>query len=158
MPEQDDDFMQQALAMAQQGVALGHGGPFGAVVVLEGRIIGRGWNQVVHLNDPTAHAEILAIRNACEHSGSFHLHGATLYTTCEPCPMCMSAAYWARIDKLVYGATAKDAAAIGFDDNWILEELRKPQGNRRMRASQQLQDECRALFKRWQQSDKRIDY
>lgn len=158
MPEQDDVFMQQALAMAQQGVELGHGGPFGAVIVVEGRIIGRGWNQVVHLNDPTAHAEMLAIRNACKGSGNFHLHQATLYTTCEPCPMCMSAAYWARIDKLVYGATAKDAAAIGFVDDWILEELRKPQGSRRMRTSQRLQKECRDLFECWQQSEKRIDY
>ncbi|MEW8498774.1 MAG: nucleoside deaminase, partial [Candidatus Thiodiazotropha taylori] len=98
--------MEQALKQAQQGLTLGHGGPFGAVIVQENQIIGAGWNQVVHLNDPTAHAEMQAIRKACQHQQNFNLSGAILYTTCEPCPMCLSAAYWARIERLVYAANA----------------------------------------------------
>ncbi|MCU7922730.1 MAG: nucleoside deaminase, partial [Candidatus Thiodiazotropha sp. (ex Dulcina madagascariensis)] len=107
MGDKDETFMREALEMARQGIELGHGGPFGAVLVMQGRVIGRGWNQVIHLNDPTAHAEMQAIREACRAQADYHLPDAVLYTTCEPCPMCLSAAYWARIQRLVYAAEAR---------------------------------------------------
>jgi tRNA(Arg) A34 adenosine deaminase TadA len=150
--------MELALKQAQQGLRLGHGGPFGALVVMQDEIIGEGWNQVVHLNDPTAHAEIQAIRKACQHQQNFHLAGAVLYTTCEPCPMCLSAAYWARIERLVYAANAQDAALNGFDDNLIASELCKPFAERLMPSRQIMRDASLQLFKTWQSSDQRIDY
>ncbi|MCW4181966.1 nucleoside deaminase [Candidatus Thiodiazotropha endoloripes] len=156
--DQDQRFMEQALEQAQQGLALGHGGPFGAVIVVENQIIGAGWNQVVHLNDPTAHAEMQAIRKACQHQQNFNLAGAVLYTTCEPCPMCLSAAYWARIERLVYAATGEDAAVSGFDDSLIAAEMCKPSGERLMPSRQIMRDASLQLFKAWQSSDQRIDY
>ena len=150
--------MQQALSLAARGVELGHGGPFGALVVMDDRILGQGWNQVVHRNDPTAHAEILAIRAACETIGKFHLPQATLYTTCEPCPMCMGAIYWARIAQLVYGATAEDAAEVGFDDHRIRQTLRQPLPQQDLQIEQCHRDQSRELFRTWQASDKRVDY
>jgi guanine deaminase len=156
--DRDQHFMQQALALARRGVEQGHGGPFGAVVVIGDRIVGEGWNRVIQRNDPTAHAEVLAIRAACEASGAYHLADASLYTTCEPCPMCMGALYWARIGRLVYGASAEDAAAIGFDDRRIRDELQKPIEKQKIHAFQLMQNECRQLFRLWWDSDKRIDY
>ena len=156
--DQDQRFMEQALKQAQQGLTLGHGGPFGAVIVLENQIIGAGWNQVVHLNDPTAHAEVQAIRKACQHQQNFNLSGAILYTTCEPCPMCLSAAYWARIERLVYAANAEDAAVSGFDDSLIAAELCKTSGERQMPSRQIMREASLQLFKAWQTSDQRTDY
>jgi tRNA(Arg) A34 adenosine deaminase TadA len=156
--EQDDIFMTEALTLARLGIERGDGGPFGAVVVMNGRIIGRGWNQVIKRNDPTAHAEILAIREACAQTVSYHLPGSVLYTTCEPCPMCLSAAYWARISHLVFAATAEDAAAIGFNDSFIQGELLKPLGERSMSTQQFLRERSLALFRMWQASEKRVDY
>ncbi len=156
--DQDERFMQQALRQAQQGLALGHGGPFGALVVVQNQIVGEGWNQVIHLNDPTAHAEIQAIRQACQQLQNFHLAGAVLYTTCEPCPMCLSAAYWARIERIVYAANAADAAVSGFDDNLIAAELCKPSAQRLMPSRQLMRDASLQLFKVWQSSDRRTDY
>lgn len=158
MDTQHDHFMRQALTLARQGVSMGHGGPFGAIVVVEGKIIGQGWNQVVYRNDPTAHAEVLAIREACSETGSFHLSNATLYTTCEPCPMCMGAAYWAHIENLFYGATGDDAASAGFDDSHIQEELRRPLKQRDIHVAQRLHKECRELLQQWTISDHRIVY
>ena len=158
MPNRDDHFMQQALALASQGVELGHGGPFGAVIVVEDRVVGRGWNQVVHRQDPTAHAEILAIREACGALGRFHLPDATLYTTCEPCPMCLGALYWAHIGRLVFGATAEDAAEVGFDDHVIRQTLRQPLREQALQIQQRCRDDSRALLLKWQISDKRVDY
>ncbi len=109
-------WMKEAVSEAAVGVAAGHGGPFGAVVVKDGAIVGRGHNEVLHRNDPTAHAEVQAIREACAFLGSPDLAGCTLYATCEPCPMCLAAIHWARLDRLVYAATKDDAAAAGFDD------------------------------------------
>jgi tRNA(Arg) A34 adenosine deaminase TadA len=137
---------------------MGHGGPFGAVVVVENEIVGRGWNQVVYRNDPTAHAEMLAIREACNKIGHFHLSNATLYSTCEPCPMCMSATYWAHINTLYYGASKDDAAAVGFNDRHIIEELRKPLLERDIEIKQHLDDECRALLQMWKENDQNIAY
>ncbi|MES9853053.1 MAG: nucleoside deaminase [Candidatus Thiodiazotropha sp. L084R] len=156
--DQDELYMSQAIEQAQHGLALGHGGPFGAVVVMRGEIIGRGWNQVVHLNDPTAHAEMQAIRTACKHADNFHLSGAVLYTTCEPCPMCLSAAYWAHIGRLVYAAKAEDAVANGFDDSSIALEICKPMLDREMPSRQVLRNESLSLFEAWNISDKRTEY
>jgi tRNA(Arg) A34 adenosine deaminase TadA len=158
MQDRHNHFMQQALTLAGRGVDLGHGGPFGALVVVDDRVIGEGWNQVVERNDPTAHAEILAIRAACESVGQFHLPQATLYTSCEPCPMCLGAAYWAHIDHLVYAATAEDAAAFGFDDQQIRQAIQLPLQQQKMVTQQRLREKSLGLFRAWQQSAKRIDY
>ncbi len=151
-------FMQQALDLARHGIEQGHGGPFGAIVVVENQIVGRGWNQVIQRNDPTAHAEVLAIRSACEALGRFHLEGATLYATCEPCPMCLGALYWAHIEHLVYAATAEDAAAFGFDDYRIRQALQQPLTQQPLQLHQHGREASLALFQQWQTSSKRIDY
>lgn len=130
---EDDPFLARALALAQRNVEIGHGGPFGAVVVHAGRIIGEGWNQVLHLNDPTAHAEVQAIRAACTAVGSFHLPEATLYASSEPCPMCMAAIYWARIGRVVFANSRREAAAIGFCDDELYCELSLPLAERSIR-------------------------
>src|SRR5882762_3176133 len=114
MPENKTSHMQEALRISLEMMRAGKGGPFGAVIVKAGQIIGRGCNQVTSTNDPTAHAEIVAIRDACQELGSFRLDGCEIYASCEPCPMCLSAIYWARLGKIFYGATRKDAAAAGF--------------------------------------------
>jgi tRNA(Arg) A34 adenosine deaminase TadA len=158
MDQQDEIFMTEALNLAQMSIERGDGGPFGAVIVMDGQIIGRGWNQVIRRNDPTAHGEILAIRDACDNTASYHLPGSVLYTTCEPCPMCLSAAYWAHIDRLVYAATADDAAAIGFNDSFIMAQLHMSMENRTIASRQLLRERSLDLFKQWQASDKRIDY
>jgi tRNA(Arg) A34 adenosine deaminase TadA len=154
----DERFMYLALEQAQRGLELGHGGPFGALVVKRNKIIGQGWNQVVHLNDPTAHAEILAIREACQVVQSYRLTDCVLYTTCQPCPMCMSAAYWAHIGRLVFAADAEDAAAIGFSDRNIELEIGKPLQQRSIPSRQLLRHESLRLFQQWLASDKRIEY
>ena len=150
--------MQLALDLAEKGVELGHGGPFGALVVIGDRVVGEGWNQVVQRNDPTAHAEIIAIRNACASLGQFHLSQATLYTTCEPCPMCLGAVYWAHVERLVYAATAEDAAEFGFDDQRIREALRIPTQQQALDTRQRLREQSLELFRTWHSSVKRIDY
>lgn len=128
----DDLFLARALALAQRASASGDGGPFGAVIVRDGKIIAEGWNQVVAHGDPTAHAEISAIRSACADLGSFHLTGCTLYTSSEPCPMCLSAAYWARISRIVFANSRAEAAAIGFCDDELYSELNRPFSERRI--------------------------
>jgi len=118
-----EGFMREAVAAAERGISLRDGGPFGAVVVREGRVIARAWNRVIRENDPTAHAEVNAIREACRALGRFHLEDCELYTSCEPCPMCLGAIYWARLSAVHYAATREDAAAAGFDDSMIYGEL-----------------------------------
>lgn len=118
-------FMMRAIELAIEGVRANSGGPFGAVIVKNGEIIGEGWNQVTSTSDPTAHAEIVAIRRACEKLGTFHLEGCVIYTSCEPCPMCLGAIYWAKLEKIFYSCTRKDAASIGFADDFIYEEIGK---------------------------------
>lgn len=120
-----DAFMREAVAAAAEGVARGDGGPFGAVVVQDGRVIARAWNRVIREQDPTAHAEVCAVREACRVLGRFHLEDCDLYTSCEPCPMCLGALYWARLRNVHYAATRADAAAIGFDDAQIYDEVSK---------------------------------
>jgi guanine deaminase len=125
MERLDDEFMEEAVRLSRKHMDLGQGGPFGCVVVKEGQIVGRGWNNVLASNDPTAHAEVTAIRDACRNLGTYQLTGCDLYTSCEPCPMCMGAIYWARPDRVFYANTRHDAADTGFDDSFIYDELKK---------------------------------
>ena len=125
MTEQDRQFMTRAIELARNGVETNAGGPFGCVVVKDGEIVGEGNNRVTSTNDPTAHAEIIAIRDACKRLNSFQFDGCTIYTSCEPCPMCLGAIYWARPEKVFFACTRADAAAIGFDDDFIYKELEK---------------------------------
>ena len=118
-----------AVDLARQGVAQSEGGPFGCVIVKDGQVIGRGNNKVISTHDPTAHAEVVAIRDACRHLNSHQLSGCTIYTSCEPCPMCLGAIYWARPDRIVYACTREDAASINFDDDFIYKEISTPIGS-----------------------------
>jgi tRNA(Arg) A34 adenosine deaminase TadA len=136
----------------------GKGGPFGAVVVRKGKIVGRGSNQVTSANDPTAHAEIVAIRAACQRLKTFQLDECELYTSCEPCPMCLSAIYWARLANVFYGNTRKDAARIDFDDDFIYREVALPIGKRTLKMKQLLHDEALAAFAEWQRKTDRVLY
>ncbi|GJM34245.1 MAG: hypothetical protein DHS20C18_32460 [Saprospiraceae bacterium] len=157
--ENDKLFMKEAIRLALQGMRTNHGGPFGAVIVREGQIIGRGYNKVTSSNDPTAHAEIVAIRNACHELGTFQLTGCTLYTSCEPCPMCLGAIYWARPDRIVYAATHDDAARIaGFDDQFIYEEMALPINQRKIPSHQALHDEGLEVFREWNKKTDRLEY
>jgi guanine deaminase len=151
-------FMREAVRLAIEGVNSGRGGPFGAVVVKDGQIIGRGSNQVTTTNDPTAHAEIIAIREACKSLGLFHLIGCELFTSCEPCPMCLSAIYWARIERYYFGCTAHDAAAIQFADDFIRRELSVPPAERAIPAIPLMRGEALAAFAAWQAKADRIPY
>ena len=154
----DAAFMREALTLATENVRAGHGGPFAALVVREGKIVARGTNRVTTENDPTAHAEIEAIRAACAALGDFQLGGCTLYTTCEPCPMCMGAIYWARPDRVVYAATHEDAAAAGFDDAFIYDELTRPPEARRIPMVSLLREEGQQPFEAWAQAEERTNY
>lgn len=151
-------FMRKAIALSIEKMEEGEGGPFGAVIVKNGRIIGRGWNRVTSANDPTAHAEVMAIRDACKHLGTFELSGCEIYSSCEPCPMCLAAIYWARLDKLWFAATHTDAADAGFDDEFICQELSKKRQDRMLPAEQMLHDKAREAFKRWKNKTNRIAY
>lgn len=158
MDETDRHFMREAIRLSRQGMAGGAGGPFGAVVVKDGRVIGEGWNQVTSTNDPTAHAEVMAIRRACQAVGGFELRGATLYTSCEPCPMCLAAAYWARIGRMVYGNDRADAAAIGFDDQWLYDEVPKPIEARALPTERLLGAEALEVFREWDAKADKVRY
>lgn len=150
MDPNDERFLREAIALARAGMDRNEGGPFGCVVVKDGVIIGRGNNRVTSSNDPTAHAEVVAIREACQSVRSFQLDGCTLYTSCEPCPMCLGAIYWARPDRIVFAATRADAADAGFDDQLIYDELPLPPEQRRIATiAQVLRDEARAVFAAW---------
>ncbi len=163
MPQDSDEaarFMRHAIALAYQGMAGGHGGPFGAVIVKDGEIVGQGHNRVLSSNDPTAHAEVTAIRDASKTLQHFDLSGCEIYVNGMPCPMCMSAIFWARIGKVYYGAPPQDAEAIGFDDAKFYEELALPPEQRAVPAIlvSQCHDEARACFKSWADNDSRIPY
>jgi guanine deaminase len=157
-PEDLAYFMREAIRLAVDNAAAGRGGPFGSVVVKNGQIIGRGCNEVTSANDPTAHAEVVAIRQACKALGTFELNGCELYTSCEPCPMCLAAIYWARIDRYYFGCTAADAAAIQFDDSFILNELTASPPDRTIAAIPLLRDEALAAFAAWQANPNRVPY
>lgn len=154
----DPEFLRRAIALATNNVLHGNGGPFGAVIVRDGRIVGEAANTVTATSDPTAHAEVNAIRAAARALNSFTLAGCELYTSCEPCPMCLAAAYWARLDRIYYGATAADAAHAGFDDAFLYEELRKTHALRRMPSIQLLREEAQASFEVWLASATKVDY
>lgn len=153
----EERFLREAIALAENSIDEG-GGPFGAVVVRNGEIIGRGKNRVTWENDPTAHAEVQAIRDACRNIGDFQLSGCELYVNCEPCPMCLSAAYWARLDAVYYAATAEDAAAAGFDDVLIRQELMRDPAERQLPISQALREEAHLTFKRWNAMEDKQEY
>src|SRR6476660_4688550 len=144
-------FMREAIRLSIDMMRCGEGGPFGAVVVRRNKIVGRGCNQVTSTNDPTAHAEIVAIRDACKRLKTFQLDDCDLYTSCEPCPMCLSAIYWARFRKVYYGNTRKDAARIAFDDDLIYREVALPIRKRSLVMKQLLREEALTAFKEWEQ-------
>ena len=150
--------MRAAIRISIQKMRRNFGGPFGAVVVRKGKIVGRGWNQVTSTNDPTAHAEICAIRDACRRLRTFQLDDCDLYTSCEPCPMCLSAIYWARLRRVSYGNTRKDAAQIGFDDDFIYQEVAAPISRRKIPMKQLLRKEAFDAFKEWQTKTDKIRY
>lgn len=151
-------FMHLAIRIAEKNVEENLGGPFGAVIVKEGRVIARSGNRVTASNDPTAHAEVSAIRLACKKLKTFDLTGCLVYTSCEPCPMCLSAIYWARIDAVYFANTKSDAAAIGFDDQFIYEELAKQVKERKLPVYQLLREEAQRAFKMWDISDRKTGY
>lgn len=151
-------FMRRAIALSRERMMAGDGGPFGAVVVKDGRILGEGWNRVTSSHDPTAHAEIAAIREACRALGTFELRGCELFTSCEPCPMCLAAAYWARLDRVWFANTREDAARIGFDDAWLYREVALPVEARRLPAVQLLRQEALEAFRAWEAKGDRIPY
>jgi guanine deaminase len=152
------EFMGKAISLALDNVSSLKGGPFGAVVVKEGKIVGRGNNQVTFLNDPSAHAEIMAIRDASKNLGTFDLTGCEIYSSCEPCPMCLGAIYWARLDKLYYAATKDDATAAEFDDSYIYKEFALPKEERKLQSVQMMRDEAVKVFEEWVHSENKIPY
>ncbi len=151
-------FLREAIRLSIEKMQANEGGPFGAVVVRDGQIIGRGWNRVTSTNDPTAHAEVVAIRDACSGLKTFSLIGCEIYSSCEPCPLCLAAIYWARLDRIYYAATCDDAAATGFDDQSFYRELGKPIGERSIPMVQALRDEACVAFQAWLNKEDRIQY
>ena len=150
--------MQEAVQLAVENVRARRGGPFAALVVKDGNVVARGTNLVTSSNDPTAHAEVVAIRAACKSLNTFQLDGCDLYTTCEPCPMCLGAIYWARLRRVYYAGTREDAAAAGFDDDFIYEEIALPLGDRRIEMIPLLHDEAQRAFDTWKHLADRIRY
>jgi tRNA(Arg) A34 adenosine deaminase TadA len=151
-------YMQEAIRISIRKMRQGQGGPFGAVVVRKGKVVGRGWNRVTSTNDPTAHAEVAAIRDACKRLKMFQLTGCVLYTSCEPCPMCLSAMYWARLKKVYYANTRTDAARIGFDDDFIYKEIPLPIAKRKLPMKQLMREEALAAFTEWKKKPDKIRY
>lgn len=151
-------FMRRAIELSRAHMEGGHGGPFGAVVVKKGRIVGEGWNAVTSSHDPTAHAEVMAIRAACATLGTFELRGCEIFTSCEPCPMCLAAIYWARLDRIWYANTREDAAAIQFDDEWLYREVALPASERSLPVTQLLREEALLAFRAWEAKVDRIPY
>jgi guanine deaminase len=158
MKEKKINFMQIACAEARLGVKNGHGGPFGAVIVKNGKIISRAHNEVIKTNDPTAHAEVNAIRIASKKLGRFDLSDCEIYATCEPCPMCLSAIYWAKIKTLYFGCTKNDAAAIGFDDKYIFDVIKEKIKKPRTGKIQTERDMCLEVFIMWSRIPDKIKY
>lgn len=154
----DPQFMRMAIQLALENVRSGGGGPFAAIVVKDGEVVASGVNRVTSTNDPTAHAEVTAIREACRRLGSFQLTGCEIYTTCEPCPMCLGAIYWARPARVYFAATRADAAAAGFDDSLIYDEISRPMGERRIPMQGLLRDEALTIFEAWNRSERKIPY
>ena len=158
MKTEDQRHLKRAIDLSREHMEDGAGGPFGAVIVRDGKVLAEGWNQVTTANDPTAHAEVTAIRRACQDVGDFALEGATLYTSCEPCPMCLASAYWARVSRIVFANTRQDAAAIGFDDQLIYDEIPKSIGERNIPTVHCPTDEARAVFQAWAEKPDKVAY
>ena len=158
MSESKNQFMQKAIELSLMSLRALGGGPFGAVIVKDGEIIAKAHNQVTLTNDPTAHAEIVAIRQACQVLQTFQLRGAEIYTSCEPCPMCLGAIYWARLDKVYYANTKADAAEIGFDDQLLYNELERPAGERHLPMIQIMRDEALIAFQEWADKIDKVEY
>ncbi|PHR12281.1 MAG: tRNA-specific adenosine deaminase [Aequorivita sp.] len=156
--QKDKQFIKRAIELSEKGMDKNAGGPFGAVIVKNGKIIAEGFNQVTSSNDPTAHAEVVAIRNACEELGSFQLDNCIVYTSCEPCPMCLGAIYWARPKAVYYACTKEDAAEIGFDDDFIYDEIDKNIEHRNINFINLEREEGREVFKKWEAKEGRVDY
>jgi len=153
-----DKFMQAAIDLSIAGMTNNEGGPFGAVVVKNGEIIGRGNNKVTSSNDPTAHAEVTAIRDACKNLNTFQLDGCVIYTSCEPCPMCLGAIYWARPDKVYFACTKKDAADAGFDDDFIYREIELAFDERSIVFEQLMREEAQLAFNQWKEKEDKTAY
>lgn len=151
-------FMMEAIALSRKCLKNGRGGPFGAVVVKDGEIVGRGSNRVTADNDPTAHAEVTAIRDACKNMGTFQLTGCEIYASCEPCPMCLGAIYWARPERIYYAAHRKDSSDAGFDDTFIYEEFEIAPSERRIPAIEHDREEARKVLEEWSACDYKVDY
>ncbi|MGP1372037.1 MAG: nucleoside deaminase [Almyronema sp.] len=158
MTQPNPDFMQAAIDLSLESIRTTHGGPYGAVVVKDGEIIGRGMNQVAPLNDPTAHAEMLAIRAACQHLQNWQLQGCELYTSCEPCPMCMATIYWAKLDRIYYANSKEDASEYGFNSGFIYQEIALPISQRSLPMTQLMQDKAVAAFKEWASKTDKLTY
>jgi tRNA(Arg) A34 adenosine deaminase TadA len=158
MGEYHDEYMKMAIRLASLNVKSEKGGPFGAVVVKDGEVIASAMNEVTSTEDPTAHAEVVAIRKACKVLGNYQLEGCDIYTSCEPCPMCMGAIYWARPDSVYFAATRKDAAASGFDDDFIYEEIDLPPDQRKIPFINKMRDESLKAFNEWDTSELKIKY
>lgn len=156
--QEKQTYMKRAIELSRNNVTSNAGGPFGAVIVLNGKIIGEGVNRVTTNNDPTAHAEVEAIRAACKQAANFDLSGAEIYTSCEPCPMCLSAIYWARINKIYYANNRNDAAQIQFDDDLIYTEIPKDPAQRKIPAEQILRSEAMQVFEQWSTSTQKVRY
>jgi len=156
--DQQKKFMREAIRLSMENVQSGNGGPFGTVIVKNGKIIATGVNEVTKSNDPTAHAEMIAIRNACEKLNSFQLDECDIYCSCEPCPMCLGAIYWARPKSIYFANSKKDAAEINFDDNVIYQEIKLPIHERKLTTTQLLRDEAQSVFLQWQESENKIEY
>lgn len=150
-------FMRRAIRLSDENVERG-GGPFGAVIVKDDKIIGEGSNCVTSDNDPTSHAEVNAIRNAARNLNTFDLSGCEIYTSCEPCPMCLGAIYWAHLDRMYYGNTKQDAKEIGFDDSFIYDELELNPSERRLHSEQKLHEEAICAFQKWEQKEDKVEY
>ncbi len=158
MTEKDEEFMRQAIGLARRGMEANDGGPFGCVIVKDGKIVGRGNNRVTSTNDPTAHAEVVAIRDACSSLKTFQLDGCRIYTSCEPCPMCLGAIYWARPSAIFFAGTRIDAAEAGFDDDHIYSEISKPNDSRQFRMTNLLRDEANDVFREWKLKPDKTEY
>jgi tRNA(Arg) A34 adenosine deaminase TadA len=154
----NSEFMRAAIRLSLEKMRSDDGGPFGAVIVRKGKIVARGWNRVTSTNDPTAHAEISAIRDACKKLKTFKLDDCALYTSCEPCPMCLAAVYWARLKKVYCANTRKDAARIGFDDDLICREMARPVARRKIPMKQLLRGEALEAFREWKNKPDKVHY
>lgn len=158
MKKDPNYFMQMAIDLSRNGMKNGKGGPFGCVVVKDGEVVGQGSNEVLLTNDPTAHAEVVAIRDACRNLGSFQLDGCEIYASCEPCPMCLGAIYWARPDRVYFANTKSDAAEIGFDDQFIYEEIELPLADRKIPFEQLTQTGAKDVFLEWKNMNNKTLY